>query len=214
MSPNMNQITIAPSMLCVDFARLGEQTRQIGEAGADWLHFDIMDGNFVPNISFGAPVMKWITADLPIDAHLMIENPEKYIKDFVKAGADTVIVHSETVDDLAGTLQMIKDLGVEAGVSIKPKTPISDIKDVLPMLDQILIMTVEPGFGGQSFMEDQVGKIKDLREMGYEKDIAVDGGINAETSKICRDAGANILIAGSYIFKAKDRRAAIENLKA
>lgn len=206
------QVKIAPSILSADFGKLNEEIASI-EVFADMIHVDVMDGHFVPNITIGAIVVKCIKSKLPLDVHLMIENPENFIKDFVEAGAERIVVHSEASKNLAQVLNKIKEFGIKAGVSIKPKTPVDDIKDVLNIVDEVLVMTVEPGFGGQEFMNDMVGKIKQLREMGFDKDIAVDGGINAETGKICREAGANILIAGSYIFKAEDRRKAVESLK-
>ncbi len=205
-------IQVAPSILSADFNILGKEIAQV-EADVDRIHFDVMDGHFVPNISFGAPVLKWLNTKLPIDAHLMIDNPEKYIADFAKAGADLIIVHSEACSDLEAVLKAIKELGVQAGVSIKPKTAVSDIKNNLSLIDQVLIMTVEPGFGGQSFMADMLPKIKELKELGYEGDVSVDGGVNDETGKLCREAGANILVAGSYIFGSEDRLAAIRSLK-
>ena len=205
-------IQVSPSILSADFNILAKEIAEL-EPYSERIHFDVMDGHFVPNISFGAPVLKWIKSTLPIDVHLMIENPNQYIEDFAKAGADLIVVHSEVCDDLPSTVSKIKDLGVMAGVSIKPKTPVSDIKEYLSIVDQVLIMTVEPGFGGQSFMEDMLPKIKELKDLGFAGDIAIDGGVNAETGKLCRDAGADILIAGSYIFGAKDRIKAITSLR-
>ncbi len=205
-------VQIAPSILSADFNTLGKEIAQV-EAYVDRIHFDVMDGHFVPNISFGAPVLKWLKTELPIDAHLMIENPENYIEDFAKAGADLIIVHSEACEDLESILKKIKDLGVKTGVSIKPKTPVSDIQNNLSLIDQVLIMTVEPGFGGQSFMEDMLPKIKELKDLNYQGDVAIDGGVKDKTGKLCREAGADILIAGSYIFGSEDRLAAIRSLK-
>lgn len=205
-------LKIAPSILSVDFGKLNEEINEI-EQYADVIHIDVMDGHFVPNISFGAPVMKWIKTKLSLNVHLMIDNPEKYLRDFANAGADRIIVHSEVCDDLGRTLGLISDLNVETGVSIKPGTPVSDIKDYLDLLDEVLVMTVEPGFGGQEFMHDVVPKISELRELGFRGDIGVDGGINAETAKIVKDAGANLLIAGSYIFKSEDRAEAVKSLR-
>ena len=205
-------VQIAPSILSADFNILGKEIAEV-EEHVDRIHFDVMDGHFVPNISFGAPVLKWLKTKLPIDAHLMIENPENYIEDFAKAGADLIIVHSEACKDLESILKKIKDLGVKTGVSIKPKTSVSDIQKNLSLIEQVLIMTVEPGFGGQSFMADMLPKIKELKDLNYEGDIAIDGGVNGETGKLCREAGADILIAGSYIFGSEDRLAAIRSLK-
>lgn len=205
------KIQVAPSILSCDFGKLNEELATVVPY-SDRIHFDVMDGHFVPNISFGAPIMKWLKTDLPIDVHLMIENPWNFFDDFVKAGGDLLIVHAEACPDLAGVLKKISGLGVKAGVSIRPKTGVDAIKGVLDLVEQVLIMTVEAGFGGQDFMEDMVPKIKALREMGFDRNIGVDGGINAETAKICREAGADILVAGSYIFWAKDRETAIKSL--
>ncbi len=206
------EVKIAPSILSADFGRLNENIAEVSPY-CEMIHVDVMDGHFVPNISFGAPVIKWIKTDLPLNTHLMIENPDKYIDDFVKAGSDRIIVHVEACEDLKAVLQQIKDAGVECGVSLKPATPVSEIKDVLEMIDEVLIMTVEPGFGGQEFMEEMVPKIKELRDFGFAGDVGVDGGINAETAKICREAGANLLIAGSYIFKSEDLEKAVASLR-
>ena len=213
------KVQIAPSILSADFGKLNEEVAAI-EKYAQRIHFDVMDGHFVPNISFGAPVMKWIKSSLPIDVHLMIENPWKYFEDFVKAGGDLLIFHQEVCEedggefDLKKVVELVKKLGVKVGISIKPGTSVAAIKGVLGMIDQVLIMTVEPGFGGQEFMRGMLPKISELREHGYHGDVAVDGGINAETAKLCVAAGANILIAGNYIFGAKDRGGAVRSLRA
>ncbi|MBU1992896.1 MAG: ribulose-phosphate 3-epimerase [Patescibacteria group bacterium] len=206
------KVQIAPSILSADFGRLNEDIKTI-EPYVDLIHVDVMDGHFVPNLTCGAPVVAWIKSELPLDVHLMIENPEKYLEDFARAGSAMITVHSEACDDLSGTIDKIHELGCKAGVSIKPKTPVSDIDSVLEKLDLVLVMSVEPGFGGQGFMSESIPKIKELREKRPEMDISVDGGINAETGKLVKDAGANILVAGSYIFRAKDRQAAIESLR-
>ncbi|PKL36410.1 ribulose-phosphate 3-epimerase [Candidatus Peregrinibacteria bacterium HGW-Peregrinibacteria-1] len=203
---------LAPSILSADFGRLNEQIDLLRDK-VELFHIDVMDGHFVPNISFGAPVMKWIDKGLFLDVHLMIENPEKYVEDFIRAGGDRIIVHAEATDDLRGLLGKIVDLGALPGVSIKPSTPVESIFEVLDVLDEVLIMTVEPGFGGQEFMEDMMPKIKELRAHGFEGDIGVDGGINAETAKVCIEAGANLLIAGSYIYGADDPLERVELLK-
>lgn len=213
------QIKVAPSILSADFGRLNEEIKTV-EDSCDIIHVDVMDGHFVPNITIGAPVVGYIKTDLPLDVHLMIENPEKYVGDFAKAldkaghlADSTITVHVEACEDFRGTLEKIVDLGAKPGVSIKPKTPVSAIADDLDLIEYVLVMTVEPGFGGQSFMGDMVPKIRELRELGFEGDIGVDGGINAETAKVCIDAGANVMGAGSYIFKAEDRKAACESLR-
>ena len=208
---------VSPSILSADFGKLNEEVASV-ETFCDRLHIDVMDGHFVPNISFGAPVYKWIKSKVPLDVHLMIEHPWKFFDDFIKAGASTLTIHEEVFGDgeyeggLPAALREIGDAGILAGVSIKPGTSVEKIADVLDLVDQILVMTVEPGFGGQDFMPDMVDKIKKLRAMGFEKNISVDGGINSETGRICVEAGANILVAGSYIFGADDRKAAIESL--
>ncbi len=210
---NCMDIKIAPSILSADFGRLNEDIATVDQY-CDLIHVDVMDGHFVPNLTIGAPVVKKIKSKKPLDVHLMIENPEKYIGDFAGAGADIIVFHAEAVENVAAVVDKIKKLGVKAGVSLKPATDIAVLSDVLDELDMVLIMTVEPGFGGQSFMEDMMPKVKKLRELKPNLDIQVDGGINAETSKIAREAGANVLVAGSYIFGADDRKAAIESLRS
>jgi ribulose-phosphate 3-epimerase len=183
------------------------------EKYADLIHVDVMDGHFVPNITIGAPVVKWIKTKLPLNCHLMIEHPENFVEDFAKAGASTIVVHQETCPHLIKVIQQIKDLGCRAGVSVNPGTPVEMLEEVIEDLDEVLIMSVNPGFGGQKFIESALGKIAAVREMSDKVDIAVDGGINAETGALCVEAGANILVAGSYIFGAKNRKKAIESLR-
>lgn len=207
-----NEVLIAPSILSADFGALNADIASVEEAGAHAVHIDAMDGHFVPNLSFGAPVVKWIETGLPKHCHLMVSNPGDLIEDFVKAGADTIIFHVETTDNVKGLLDQIKSHGVKAGVSIKPGTKVSEIADVIMDVDEVLVMSVEPGFGGQEFMMSAVDKIKKLREMRTDLLISVDGGINAETGKLVREAGANLLVAGSYIFKSDNRQAAIQSL--
>jgi len=206
------KIQIAPSILSADFGNLNKDIASV-DKHSDLIHVDVMDGHFVPNITIGAPVVAKMRSRNPLDVHLMIENPEKYVEDFAKAGANIITVHAEACKDLKGLIKKIHKLGVKAGVSIKPKTPVSKIKNILGDLDMVLIMTVEPGFGGQEFMEDMMPKIKEIHKLKPKLDIEVDGGINDKTSKIAVKAGANILVAGSYIFKAKNRKKAIESLK-
>lgn len=206
------KIAIAPSILSADFGRLNEEIASI-ESYSDLLHVDIMDGHFVPNITIGPPVVSCIKTKLPLDCHLMIEQPEKYIEEFVKAGAASITVHQEACKHLHRVIQQIKAFGVKAAVSINPATPLKMIEEVLDDVAMVLIMSVNPGFGGQKFIENALEKISALRRMKPDLDIEVDGGINAETAKLCVKAGANILVAGSYIFGAKDRKQAIESLK-
>ncbi|MFA6217345.1 MAG: ribulose-phosphate 3-epimerase [Candidatus Omnitrophota bacterium] len=210
------KIKIAPSILSADFSCLAEQIKKVECAGADMLHVDVMDGHFVPNITIGPVVVKDIrkVTKLPLDVHLMIEHPEEYVESFLKAGSDMITFHIETI--LPGSLRKqaaaLKEKGIQVGVSLNPKTPLAKIKSVLDCVDFVLVMTVNPGFGGQAFMPEVVGKIKMLRQL-FLGDIAVDGGINALTAKIAVNAGANVLAAGSYIFSAKDIKKAIERIR-
>ena len=212
----MQRIIVSPSILSADFANLERDIKKVEDAGADWLHVDVMDGHFVPNITIGVPVVKSIRqiTKLPLDVHLMIENPEKYVEPFVKAGADILTFHYEAVDNVENIVKLIKSFGIKAGMSIKPKTLPDKILKYLPILDLILVMTVEPGFGGQSFMEDCAEKLPVIRQNAHEKlFIQVDGGINDKTAKICTSKGANSLVAGNYIYKSDNITKAIESLK-
>ena len=212
-------LKIAPSILSADFANLARDIKTV--ATADYLHFDVMDGVFVPNISVGLPVLQSVrkVTDMVIDAHLMIVKPERYVENFVSAGADIVVVHYEadTRENIKNAIDKVKSLGKRAGISIKPGTDASVIKDFIFTVDMVLVMTVEPGFGGQSFMHDQLPKVRAVREM-IDKlnpmcELEVDGGINPETCALCAEAGANVFVAGSDIFKAEDRAKRIEKLR-
>lgn len=208
-------IIISPSILSADFANLERDIKKVEEAGADWIHVDVMDGHFVPNISIGIPVIKSIrkVTNLPLDVHLMIENPEKYIEDFRNAGADIITIHYEATEKVSDLIQQIRNCGAKVGLSIKPKTTASQIFEHLNNIDLLLVMTVEPGFGGQSFMHDCAQKIAEIREINNDVIVQVDGGINNVTGHVCTSLGANSLVAGNYIYKANDIKQAISNLR-
>lgn len=212
----VNPKMVAPSILSADFANLEKEIQAVTQAGADWIHVDVMDGHFVPNITIGIPVIKSIkkVSPLPLDVHLMIDEPERYIEDFIKAGSDYLTIHIEATKDPVKSLQRIRELGAKAGITLRPGTSLDLVLPVLPLCDLVLVMTVEPGFGGQSFMADQIAKISRLRQEINSKQLSclieVDGGINAETAKLCHEA--DVFVAGSYVF-GRDYKAAIASLK-
>lgn len=210
----MNKVLIAPSILSADFSKLGQEIKDVERASADWIHIDVMDGHFVPNITVGPAVVKSIRpiTKLPLDVHLMIKNPEEHIESFAKAGSDIITFHIEVDEDPKEIIKLIRYFKKKVGVSIRPKTELEAIEDILPMVDMVLIMMVEPGFGGQGFIFDCLPKIGELRRI-FKKDIEVDGGVNVATAEDCLKGGANILVAGTYVFGQKDYAQAIKKLR-
>ena len=212
-------LKIAPSILAADFSKLAEEVKCVDSLGADYIHIDVMDGHFVPNITLGPGIVKCLRphTELPFDVHLMIENPDQYIKDFKEAGADIITVHVEACHHLHRTLQLIKQYEMQCGVVLNPHTPLEMIKHVLQEVDWILIMSVNPGFGGQTFIPDSLNKIATLNQWRQEQNLSyvieVDGGVNEETARLCEEAGADVVVAGSAVFNAVDRQLAIQKIK-
>jgi ribulose-phosphate 3-epimerase len=210
-----NKILVAPSLLAADFGRLAEETRRMEEAGADWIHLDVMDGHFVPNLTIGPQVVEDLRpiTRLPLDVHLMIEHPERYVTQFTDAGADRLTIHVEAAGGrLSDVIRQIRRLGVKVGLALRPETPLDVLKPYLDELDLALLMTVNPGFGGQAFMPQVLPKIEALRKL-FAGHIQVDGGINHETALQTQTAGADVMVAGTYIFRAADAKQAIQALK-
>ena len=213
----MSKVIIAPSILSSDFANLETEIKRLEENGADWVHVDVMDGHFVPNLTIGAPVVKAINkvTELPLDVHLMIENPEKYIKDFAEAGSDLITFHYEaTKEKTLDVINLIRSYEkIKVGISIKPKTSVKEIEQYISLVDMVLIMTVEPGFGGQKFMQDCADKIKEVKAISKDVIVEVDGGINNITAEYCKDLGVNAMVAGNYVFSNDNMKEAIASLR-
>jgi ribulose-phosphate 3-epimerase len=209
-------IKIAPSVLAADVLRIYEEVRRMTDAGCDWLHVDIMDGNFVPNLSYGPALVKALKKEtaVPLDVHLMVKSPESFIDTFAKAGAQIITVHEEVDHPLPSLIDMIHLHGLMAGASIKPATPAAKLYPCLPMLDMILVMTVEPGFGGQAFMPEMVQKIRDLRTMGFKGIIEADGGVGPNNAKLLIESGASALVMGTALFTAKDPAQVMRDIRA
>ena len=212
-------VKIAPSILSADFSKLGEEILAVEKGGADYIHIDVMDGHFVPNITIGPLIVEAIRpiTKLPLDVHLMIENPDEYIGAFVKAGADYITVHVEACRHLHRTIQNIKSFGIKAGVVLNPATPVESIQHIIGEIDMVLLMSVNPGFGGQKFIPEVLPKIRKVKEMaeqkGLDMEIEIDGGVNSETAKLCMEAGANVLVAGSAIYNQENYAKAISLIR-
>lgn len=212
-------VKIAPSILSADFSKLGEEIKDVERAGADYIHVDVMDGHFVPNITIGPLIVEAIrpVTKLPLDVHLMIDNPDQYVEAFANAGADYITVHVETCKHLHRTIQNIKAHGVKAGVVLNPATPVEAISHIIDDIDMVLLMSVNPGFGGQKFIPSVLPKIKQVKEMavarGLNIEIEIDGGINEDTARLCVEQGATVLVAGSAIYNETDRKKAIEAIR-
>jgi ribulose-phosphate 3-epimerase len=212
-------VKIAPSILSANFAKLGEEILDVERGGADYIHVDVMDGHFVPNITIGPLIVEAIrpVTKLPLDVHLMIEKPDQYIEQFVKAGADIITVHVEACTHLHRTIQSIKSFGIKAGVVLNPATPVSTIEQIIDDVDMVLLMTVNPGFGGQKFIHSVVPKIKQvanlIKERNLSVEIEIDGGVDENTAKLCKEAGATVLVAGSAVYNKEDRKEAIAKIR-
>src|SRR3989338_8570779 len=214
MPVSTKQKLIAPSILSADFSRLGEEISEVDQAGCDWIHVDVMDGHFVPNLTIGPPVIRWIrkATRLPLDVHLMIEEPIRHLEAFRKAGADWITVHVEACKDVRATLKRVRDLGAKPGLSLRPKTSLATLEPYFELVDLILVMTVEPGFGGQEFMPQMLEKVRALRPR-FSGLISVDGGINLETARKAAEEGADVFVAGSAIFKEVNRKEIVQKLR-
>ena len=212
---------VSASILNADFARLGKEIQTVDQAGADWIHLDVMDGNFVPNLTFGAPIIQSIRkcTNKPFDVHLMIDKPERYIKEFINAGADYITIHPESSDKIAEIIQLLKEERIKVGLSLKPNTSVESILHYLDKIDLVLVMSVEPGFGGQKFQDCSIKKLRELKKLkesnpGYRFLISVDGGINNETSVRVRSLGiVDVMVAGTFIFKSEDYKIPIKIMK-